>query len=137
MEQPDQSRERQVHAVADVFTYNTPQEADYIEGTQDGEEFRVDNAKIYPNPPEWSYNSITIYPSGKDVSQTYVGWLESESCEGALTYHWSSKGIKHILVAGNASWDDIRIPTPDKWTYSDDITIKGQVSDDVINTSPG
>jgi len=79
------------------YRYNTPQKTDYIEGIQDGEEFRVDDAKIYPDPPEWSYNSITIYPMGVDVSQPL---------DSSILYYFES--------------------------FENSITIKGQVSDDVI-----
>jgi len=68
------------------YRYNTPQEADYIEGTWEHElgsrTMRLENVKIYPDPPVWGYNSITIYPSGEDVSQTYgkpkseAGWYD-------------------------------------------------------------
>ena len=66
------------------YRYNTPQEADYIEGKWGtGDSFKIHDAKIYPNPPEWSYNSITIYPSGEDMSQTYEA---PESSSGTRYY---------------------------------------------------
>ena len=64
------------------YAYNTPQEANYIEGYKDGKPIKVQDAKIYPEPPVWSYDVVTGYPLGRDSCQDCMDYVGNSTSIG-------------------------------------------------------